>query len=130
MFPDAGSDLQVVEVASLTADHSEALKGVYAVIHVASPIYVSGNVSGKEIFEGAYLGSFNVVSAAIEAGVKKIVVTGTIASLVERKFTVVIVTLLTSHQPTSNPLSEQNLLLKSTLDLLRPKISTPKTRSS
>ena len=96
----------MVVVASLTADHPEALKGVYAVIHVASPIYVSGNVS----FRGAYLGSFNVVSAAIKAGVKKIIVTGSIASLVEREFTIVIVTVLTSHKPTSNPLSEQNLL--------------------
>ncbi len=130
MFPDAGSDLQVAEVASLTADHSEALKGVYAVIHVASPTYVAGNVSGKELFEGAYHGSFNVVSAAIKAGVKKIVVTGTIASLIEREFTIVTVTLLTLHKPTSNPLSEQNLLPKSSLDLLRPKTSTPKTRSS
>ena len=51
MFPNAGSNLQVAEIASLTADHSEVLKDVYAVLHVASPTGLAGNISGKELFE-------------------------------------------------------------------------------
>src|SRR5437660_1093618 len=50
IFPNAGSNLDVVEVPSLTADHSEALRGVQAVIHVASPIYTNGD-SGKQILD-------------------------------------------------------------------------------
>jgi len=80
IFPNAGSNLEVVEVPSLTADHSEALRGVQAVIHVAAPIYTNGD-SGKQILDGAYHGSLNVVKAAIDAGIKKIIVTGTIANL-------------------------------------------------
>ena len=83
----------------LTAEYSEVLKDVYAVLHVASPTGLARNISGKELFEvsffcviqltlrrkGAYHGTYYIVSAAINAGIKKIVATGTILNLLERK---------------------------------------------
>lgn len=42
MFPGTGTQLETAEVATLTSDYSEALKGVSAVIHCAAPTYVNG----------------------------------------------------------------------------------------
>ncbi|KAJ7593811.1 hypothetical protein C8J56DRAFT_1160580 [Mycena floridula] len=85
IFPDAGDSLQVSEVESLTADHTTALNGVFAVIHCASPSYLTGD-KGPAIFDGAYHGSIHLVEQAISAGIKKIIVTGTFASLVDIDF--------------------------------------------
>jgi nucleoside-diphosphate-sugar epimerase len=49
IFPNAGSDLEVVEIPSLTSDFTDAFKGVSAVVHVASPGFLKGETS-KEIF--------------------------------------------------------------------------------
>ncbi|KAK7441981.1 hypothetical protein VKT23_016259 [Stygiomarasmius scandens] len=89
IFPDAGEDkLQVVEIPTLTSDFSDALKGVKAVVHSASPVYLKGE-SGQEIFEvRAYQGTIHIVEQAIAAGVKKIVTTGTVASLYDGKSSV------------------------------------------
>ncbi|KAJ7593884.1 hypothetical protein C8J56DRAFT_925460 [Mycena floridula] len=85
IFPDAGDNLQVVEVESLTADHTAALRGVTAIIHCASPGFLK-NETGQEIFDGSYHGSIYLVKAAIAAGIKKIVVVGTFASLFDADF--------------------------------------------
>ncbi|KAF9269130.1 NAD(P)-binding protein [Marasmius fiardii PR-910] len=79
IFPDAGDQLETVEIESLLADYTEALKGVSAVIHIASPTVASG-ASAKEIFQGIYEGTLNIVRQAISSGVKKIVTTGTYSS--------------------------------------------------
>ena len=43
IFPDASAEqLEVIEVSGITADHSLALKGVDALIHLASPVFISG----------------------------------------------------------------------------------------
>ncbi|KAF5364917.1 hypothetical protein D9758_008160 [Tetrapyrgos nigripes] len=80
IFPEAGDRLQIVEVLGLTSDYTQALKGVEAVVHVASPLYQAG-ISGEEIFQGAYHGTLHVLQQAIGAGIKKMVVTGTYGSL-------------------------------------------------
>ncbi|KAK7457026.1 hypothetical protein VKT23_010329 [Stygiomarasmius scandens] len=86
IFPDAPKDkLEIVELPTLTSDFSDALKGVEAVVHSASPAYLKGE-NGKEIFEGAYQGTIHILEQAIAAGVKKIVATGTIASLFDGDF--------------------------------------------
>ncbi|KAJ3723834.1 hypothetical protein C8R42DRAFT_708920 [Lentinula raphanica] len=86
IFPKATAEqLQIVEVPTLTSDHSAALKGVDALIHAASPIYGEG-VSGQELFAGAYEGTVALVKQAIAAGVKKIVVTGTFVNLFDADF--------------------------------------------
>ncbi|KAF5361259.1 hypothetical protein D9758_010316 [Tetrapyrgos nigripes] len=85
IFPNAGSSLQVVEIPGLTSDFTDALKGVSAIVHVASPGFLKEE-TGEEIFNGAYEGSIHIVQQAIKLGVKKIVVTGTVASLFDTSF--------------------------------------------
>ncbi|THU91393.1 NAD(P)-binding protein [Dendrothele bispora CBS 962.96] len=81
MFPDASEDsLLVGEISDLTSDLSGVLRGVSAVIHTASPLYFKGE-SSKDIFEGVYQGTIQIVEQAIAAGIKKIIVTGTAVSL-------------------------------------------------
>ncbi|KAJ3768302.1 hypothetical protein FB446DRAFT_707109 [Lentinula raphanica] len=79
IFPKATAEqLQIVEVPTLTSDHSAALKGVDALIHAASPIYGEG-VSGQELF--AVLSHLSSRPC-----VKKIVVTGTFVNLFDADF--------------------------------------------
>lgn len=85
LFPDAGSKLEVVELPSLVADHSSAVEGVHAVIHCANPGWMNGE-TGKEVYEGTYEGTINVINTAISAGVKKIVMTGSMVSLLDATF--------------------------------------------
>ncbi|KAJ7598477.1 hypothetical protein C8J56DRAFT_1020296 [Mycena floridula] len=81
IFPDASPDsLQVAEVDSLTSDLSASMQDVVAVIHVASPAYFKGE-KAKDILQGAYSGTLNIIETAIKNGVKKIVTTGSIVSL-------------------------------------------------
>ncbi|THU95299.1 NAD(P)-binding protein [Dendrothele bispora CBS 962.96] len=83
IFPNASVDqLQVIEIPTLTSDFTDALKNVTAVVHAASPI----KDEGKQILEGAYYGTIHIVNQAIAAGVKKIVITGTFASLLDGDF--------------------------------------------
>ena len=42
--------LNVIEIRSLTSNHTEAVKGVDALVHCASPGYTSGE-TGEEILE-------------------------------------------------------------------------------
>ncbi|ESK91330.1 3-beta hydroxysteroid dehydrogenase isomerase family protein [Moniliophthora roreri MCA 2997] len=85
IFPNAGSQLDIVELASLLDDHTEALKGVSAVIHTAVPIFFKG-ASGEETLKGAYEGTLNIVNQAISLGIKKIIVTGTFVNLFDTDF--------------------------------------------
>ncbi|KAF5390920.1 hypothetical protein D9757_004053 [Collybiopsis confluens] len=86
IFPQATSEqLQILEIPSLTSDHSTALKGVDAFIHTASPIFGEG-VTQKYLFEGAYEGTVSVINQAVAAGVKKIIATGTFATLFDADF--------------------------------------------
>ncbi|KAK7020745.1 hypothetical protein VNI00_017600 [Paramarasmius palmivorus] len=80
IFPDAGSQLDIVELPSLLEDHAEALKGVSAVIHTAAPAFFKG-ATGEETFKGAYEGTLNIVNQAIASGINKIIVTGSMANL-------------------------------------------------
>ncbi|KAJ3833665.1 hypothetical protein F5878DRAFT_632367 [Lentinula raphanica] len=86
IFPKATAEqLQIVEVPTLTSDHSAALKGVDALIHSASPIFGEG-VSGQELYSGAYEGTVALVKQAFAAGVKKIIVSGTFVNLFDADF--------------------------------------------
>ncbi|KAJ3776659.1 hypothetical protein FB446DRAFT_601203, partial [Lentinula raphanica] len=79
IFPNA-SNLEIVEIPTLTSDYTESLKGVDAVIHMAAELF-SKNSSGDQIFEAGYDGTLHIVRQTIEAGIRKIIVTGTFASL-------------------------------------------------
>jgi hypothetical protein len=51
LFPDAPtSQLEVIELPSLVSDYTEAVKGVGALIHVASPNYLQDE-TGQEVLE-------------------------------------------------------------------------------
>ncbi|KDQ55848.1 hypothetical protein JAAARDRAFT_37273 [Jaapia argillacea MUCL 33604] len=64
-----------------TSDATEALKGVEAVIHIAAPF--SGGGTPEEIINGSVEGCLNIVRQAEKAGIKKIVVTSSMASVMK-----------------------------------------------
>ncbi|KAJ3852341.1 hypothetical protein EV368DRAFT_6817, partial [Lentinula lateritia] len=78
IFPDA-SNLEAVEVPTLTSDYTEYLKGVDVVIHMAADysIFLVTNI----VLQAAYDGTLHIVRQSIDAGIKKIIITGTFASL-------------------------------------------------
>src|ERR1700761_9291996 len=55
--------------------------GVESLVHVAAPTYVGGNYSAAEIIKGATDGTINIIKYALNANVKKVVYTSTIAAL-------------------------------------------------
>lgn len=63
------------------SDFTEALKGVDAVVHVASPL--PGKASVEETMKTAIEGSLNVLRQAEKAGIKKFVVTSSFGSVLE-----------------------------------------------
>ncbi|ESK94288.1 3-beta hydroxysteroid dehydrogenase isomerase family protein [Moniliophthora roreri MCA 2997] len=85
IFPNAGSQLEVVEIPTLLDDHTEALKGVSAVIHTAVPGFHNG-ASNEDTLKGAYEGTLNIVNQAISLGIKKIIVTGSYVNLFDTDF--------------------------------------------
>jgi len=70
-----------------TGEFPEALKGVDAIIHTASPL--PSRASGDVILKGAVEGTTNIIRQAQKAGIKKLVVTSSIASVAnpQRSFT-------------------------------------------
>ncbi|KDQ19276.1 hypothetical protein BOTBODRAFT_153142 [Botryobasidium botryosum FD-172 SS1] len=80
MFPTAGSKLEVFEIADLaTGDCTEALKGVGALVHVASISFTNGDPLA--IFKGNVDCTLNIVKQAIGAGVKKLIATSSYIAL-------------------------------------------------
>ncbi|KAF8640213.1 hypothetical protein AX16_010110 [Volvariella volvacea WC 439] len=66
--------LEVVQVDDIvTGDLTDALKGVHAVIHVASPL--AGRKSPEETLNSAIDGTLNVLRQVNQAGIKKVVLT-------------------------------------------------------
>lgn len=90
--------MEVYSIADLTtSDYTDALKGVGAVIHVASPLY--GTEAGEKMikvsnmlhtylyiwctnrtFQAAVEGTMNLVRQAASAGVKRVVVTSSLVT--------------------------------------------------
>ncbi|KAG6847441.1 hypothetical protein H0H93_008085 [Arthromyces matolae] len=64
-----------------TDDLSEALKGVYAIAHVASPL--AGRTNIEDTLNTAIEGTLNVLRQATKAGIKKLVVTSTFGTLLD-----------------------------------------------
>jgi len=63
-----------------TSDFSQAIKGVDVLIHVASPLPNSSTAQG--ILDGAVSGTTRILDAALAAGVKQLIITASIVSLV------------------------------------------------
>ncbi|KAF5367912.1 hypothetical protein D9757_007763 [Collybiopsis confluens] len=75
-------DFSVVQVDDIiTADLTEALKGVNAIIHVASPL--AGHASPKESVNIAVNGDLNVLRSAAKAGISKVILTSSIATTMD-----------------------------------------------
>ncbi|KAF5321158.1 hypothetical protein D9619_001331 [Psilocybe cf. subviscida] len=72
--------VEIVEVSDIAgAQFPEAFVGVDAVIHTASP--TPGRAAPELVLKGAIEGSLNVLRQAEEAGIKKFVVTSSIAAV-------------------------------------------------
>ncbi|KAF9016980.1 NAD(P)-binding protein [Hymenopellis radicata] len=75
-----GARLEVVDIPDIAVDQfPEALEGVSAVIHTASPLPTRN--SPADMLKGAIEGTLNVVRQAERAGIKKIIVTSSRATL-------------------------------------------------
>jgi len=88
IFPEtdsANNRLVIVEVPDLTADHTQVLEDVDALIHCGSPTFFRGEAL-KKILEGAYHGAVDIIETAIKLGVKKIIYTSTLFTLLEPGF--------------------------------------------
>jgi len=64
------------------SDLSQAVKGVDAIIHVASPL--PGRVEPQVILDSAVSGTTRILDAAVAAGVKQVIITASVLSLVFR----------------------------------------------
>ncbi|KAF8160639.1 hypothetical protein B0H34DRAFT_795528 [Crassisporium funariophilum] len=72
--------VEIVEIADIAHDaFPEALEGVYAVIHTASPL--PGRADPETMLNSAIQGSLNVLRQAEKAGVEKFVVTSSTATV-------------------------------------------------
>ncbi|KAF7298742.1 Epimerase domain-containing protein [Mycena indigotica] len=76
---------EAVEIPDLaTADYTDALAGVGAIIHTAAPI--PGRADSETAFRSAVDGSLNILRAANSAGIRKVVVTGSTVTFPEDSF--------------------------------------------
>ncbi|KAH7872826.1 hypothetical protein F5879DRAFT_924856 [Lentinula edodes] len=82
VFPSDKFDTSVVPNL-VTGDYTEALKGVTAVIHSASPFTLDLS-DPKDFLDPAINGTLNILRAAQAAGVKRFVVTSTVGTLPNR----------------------------------------------
>ncbi len=75
-----GARFEVVNIPDIAVDQfPEALEGVSAVVHTASPLPTRN--SPADMLKGAIEGTLNVVRQAERAGIEKIVVTSSRATL-------------------------------------------------
>jgi nucleoside-diphosphate-sugar epimerase len=79
-FGDSGRFTTTVIDDIATSDLLQAVKGVDAIIHVASPL--SNSAAPQVILDSAVSGTTRILDAALAAGVKQLVITASIASLV------------------------------------------------
>ncbi|KAG6810796.1 hypothetical protein H0H92_010308 [Tricholoma furcatifolium] len=71
--------IQVDDIAS--SDLTAALKDVYAVIHVASPL--PGRTSVQDTLDSAIVGTDNILQASVKAGIEKLVITSSFGALLD-----------------------------------------------
>lgn len=88
VYAKHGQNFEAVAVSDVALDQlPEALDGVHAVIHTASPI--AEKAETEEMLKTAVEGTLNVVRQAEKAGIQRIVVTSSISAVInpERSFT-------------------------------------------
>ncbi|TDL27090.1 NAD-P-binding protein [Rickenella mellea] len=75
-----GDKVEVVGIVdAATGDYTEALKGVGAIIHCAAPIASKADPEG--LLRGAIDGAMTILKQAVAAGIKKIVITSSWATV-------------------------------------------------
>jgi NADPH-dependent methylglyoxal reductase len=84
-FPSEKFETAVVPDV-ITGDFTEALKGVNAVIHAASPFFLAEKLDDpkKEFLEPAVNGTLNVLRATHKAGIKRFISTATIGNVISK----------------------------------------------
>lgn len=81
-YPSFNDRLEVIEIADiLGCNLSDAFKAVHALIHVATPQFFTGDA--EYVLKGATEGTEQILTQANDAGIKKIIITGSWASLFE-----------------------------------------------
>jgi len=81
LVPEKKDNLELVEADLLLPETwVEATKGVEYVLHVASP-FIMGNPREDLLIKPAVEGTLNVLEAALKNGVKKVVITSSVASV-------------------------------------------------
>ncbi|KAF5381745.1 hypothetical protein D9615_005640 [Tricholomella constricta] len=74
--------LEFIQVDDLAKDDlTSALKGVFAVIHVASPL--PGRAPVDEMLNSAVSGTCNILESTVKAGIEKMVITSTFGSVMD-----------------------------------------------
>ncbi|KLO17162.1 NAD-P-binding protein [Schizopora paradoxa] len=77
-----GDQVEVCEITDIAkCDYTEALKGVWAVIHAEAPI--SGGETKEELVQSFVHGTMNIIEQGYAAGVKKFIITSTIMTMVD-----------------------------------------------
>ncbi|KAG5635331.1 hypothetical protein H0H81_011705 [Sphagnurus paluster] len=71
--------VQVDDIA--TDDLTQALKDVYAVVHVASPL--PGRTSVDDTLNSAVTGTLNILESTVKAGIEKIVITSSFGAIMD-----------------------------------------------
>jgi len=81
-YAQLGDKLDIAIVEDLvTADLTETLKGIAAVIHVASPFTAAVHDPKKDMLDPAIEGTLNVVRSAHKAGIKRIIITSSFVAV-------------------------------------------------
>ncbi|KAG6846733.1 hypothetical protein H0H93_012192, partial [Arthromyces matolae] len=82
-----GDKVSVVEIADVSkGEFPEVFQGVDAVIHAAAPVGLDGRVPTEIMLKSTIEGTMNVVRQAEKAGIKRIVVTGSIVNVMNERY--------------------------------------------
>ncbi|KAJ7578262.1 hypothetical protein C8J56DRAFT_835946 [Mycena floridula] len=80
----SADELEIVVISDIASDQfPSALEGVHAVIHVASPLLQTNDT--EEMLKTAVEGTLNIIRQAEKAGIRKIVVTSSIATVMNAR---------------------------------------------
>ncbi|KAE9388120.1 NAD(P)-binding protein [Gymnopus androsaceus JB14] len=83
IFPSAKFETAIVPDL-IQSNYTEALKGVTAIIHSASPFVFEVNDHKKDLLDPAIEGTLSVLRAAQTAGIRRIVLTSSIGALLNK----------------------------------------------
>ncbi|KAI0759550.1 D-lactaldehyde dehydrogenase [Trametes elegans] len=85
-YPDAANRYKGVVVPDITVPGAfdEALKGVDAIIHTASPLPNESIADPKEYIEPAVKGTLSILESALKSNIKRVVITSSVVAVSSR----------------------------------------------